>query len=77
MSRQRAITWFKRIQRGGGTYSERMKFLKQFGAGEVARALWHSSEFTLGMEYGILLALAVVFDLQKADLSVDGKGEPA
>lgn len=68
MSRQQAITWFKRIQRGGGTYSERMKYLEQFGAGEVARALWHSGEFTLGLEYGILMALAAVFDLQETDL---------
>lgn len=68
MSRQQAITWFKRIQRGGGTYSERMKYLEQFGAGEVAKALWHSGEFTLGMEYGILIALAAIFDLQEADL---------
>lgn len=68
MSGQQAIAWFKRIQRGGGTYSERMKFLEQFGAGEVAKALWHSGEFTLGMEYGILLALAAVFDLRETDL---------
>lgn len=68
MSRQQAITWFKRIQRGGGTYSERMKFLEQFGAGEIAKVLWHSGEFTLGMEYGILVTLAVIFDLQKTDL---------
>lgn len=74
MGRQQAIAWFKRIQRGGGTYSERMGFLERFGAGEVAWALWHSGEFTLGMEYGILLALAAVFDLQKTDLEESVKG---
>lgn len=68
MGRQQAITWFKRIQRGGGTYSERMEYLEQFGAGEIAKALWHSGEFTLGLEYGILIALAAIFDLQKTDL---------
>lgn len=68
MDKQQAITWFRRIQRGGGAYSERMKYLEQFGAGRTAKAVWHSGEFTLGLEYGILIALAAIFDLQKTDL---------
>lgn len=52
MGRQQTIAWFKRIQRGGGTYSERMGFLERFGAGEAAWALWHSGEFTLGWNTG-------------------------
>lgn len=74
MSRQQAIAWFKRIQRGGDTYPERMKYLERFGAGEIAKALWHSGEFTLGMGHGILLALAVVFDLRETDLEEFVKG---
>lgn len=69
MNKQQAITWFRDIQQGSGTYAERMEFLEQFGAGRIAEAVWHNGEFALGMEYGILLALARVFGLQKADLA--------
>ena len=63
MTKEQAIKWFKQIQNGAGTYPERTAFLEEFGAGEIARAIWDSGEFTLGLEYGILIALSVVYSL--------------
>lgn len=73
MNKQQALAWFRRIQQGVGTYPERMKYLEQFGAGRIAEAVWHDGKFTLGLEYGILIALVRVFDLQKADLALGDK----
>ncbi len=70
MTKQQAIEWFRRIQNGTGTYPERTAFLETFGAGSIARDIGGDGEFTLGLEYGILIALAIIFDLQPGDLKI-------
>ena len=68
MSKDEALAWYKSIQSGGGTHDERMKYLERFGVGEVAERLWDSGEFTYGIEYGILIAIAKIFELSDNDL---------
>lgn len=65
MEKEEAIALYRQIQQGGGTHLERMEYLEKFGAGEIARKLWNSGEFTLGLEYGILIALAKVYGLSE------------
>jgi|GEM_PF-2249013 len=67
MKPEQAITWFEQIQSGIGTYPERTAFLEKFGAGSSAKAIWNEGEFTLGIEYGILIALAKAYDLPGRD----------
>jgi len=66
MTRQQASEWCKRVQEG--TYEERMWYLKMFGAGTAAIAYWDDGTFTLGIEYGILIALTKAFDLAAEDI---------
>lgn len=44
-----------------GTYNEREKYIEKFGAGRMAQDLWHSCEFTYGIEYGIKIAFAKIY----------------
>lgn len=43
--------------------------LEWFPRGSVAVANWNDGLFTLGIEYGVLLALTEVFDLQPSDIA--------
>lgn len=67
-----AIARFREIQSGDGV--DRDTYLAEFGAGEVAESCWNKGMFTLGIEYGYLIALAEVFGITPDDLSkADGK----
>jgi hypothetical protein len=68
MNKAEAIELFKSIQNGRGTGDLRSKFLENFGAGKLAINLWDDEIFTLGVEYGILVAFMLAFDLKKEDL---------
>ena len=45
----------------GGTYNERKEYLIKFGAGQIAKDMWHDPLFTYGIEYGILIAVKKIF----------------
>lgn len=63
MTKTEAIALFKEIQNGRGTGDLREEFRREFGAGSVAENMWDDPKFTLGVEYGILIALQQVYDL--------------
>jgi len=63
VNKKQAIEWFKAIQNGEGTYTARMTFLEEFGVGRTAETVWDDGVFTLGIEYGILIALSVAYSL--------------
>lgn len=67
MTKEEAIKWYKQIPEYG-TYEERSEYKEKFGAGTVAKRLWNQGEFTLGLEYGILIAIARIFDLTPDDV---------
>jgi len=68
MTKQEAIKLFREIQNGRGTGDFRTKYLVAFGAGRVAEKIWNEPEFTLGVEYGILIALSKAFDIEPQGL---------
>lgn len=69
MSREQAIAWYKEIQ-SGVFGPERWDYLEKFGVGEVAKMLWNNPDFAYGIEYGVLIAIAKIFDLSHDDLAV-------
>lgn len=70
MDRAEAVQIIKRIQNGEGvardTYPVEWR-------GRVARSVWNDGVFTLGIEYGYILALTHVFGI--ADLTELAEGE--
>ncbi len=51
-----------------GTGGIRDAYRKKYAAGSIAKRLWNRDEFTLGIEYGILIAFAVFYeDLQEEE----------
>jgi len=68
MTRKQAIEWYRAIQNDAGTFSVRKEYREKFGIGNIAEMLWNDGSFTYGMEYGILIAIAKIFDLTKSDL---------
>lgn len=60
MDKDSAELWAKEVS-VMGCYPERQAYLKQFNAGEVAKDLWNDPAFTLGIEYGIKIAVAKIF----------------
>lgn len=67
MDKQQAIKRFREINGGAGV--DRQSMLEWFPRGSVAVANWNDGLFTLGIEYGVLLALTEVFDLQPSDIA--------
>lgn len=67
MTREQAIEWYKEVQ-SGVFGSERMDYLEKFEVGEVAKMLWNNPDFTYGIEYGALIAIAKIFDLSPDDV---------
>lgn len=60
MTKYEAQKWAReKCERGTGVI--RQQFYDKFGAGKVAEALWNNPTFTLGIEYGLLIAVAFVF----------------
>ena len=60
ITKEEAIQWAQDM-RINGTGTFRQAFLNTYGAGEIARDNWNNSLFTLGMEYGILLAVDFLY----------------
>jgi hypothetical protein len=59
MNKQEAIAWFKEVQGGDGV--DRITPLNVVRRGRMAVTMWNDPEFTLGMEYGVLIALTKAF----------------
>jgi hypothetical protein len=62
MTQDEALNWATKICTKNGTYEERMKYLEKFGVGEFAEKYWNDPVFTYGIEYGILIAVAKIYD---------------
>ena len=67
MTREEAIAWYRAIPEHG-PYGPRAAYLKEFRIGSVADKIWDSGEFTLGMEYGMMIAIVRIFDLTPRDI---------
>ena len=63
--RARAIQRFRDIQGGAGV--DKSDFPEEL-KGEIAKDWWHNPEFSLGIEYGVLIALYEFFNLSLEDL---------
>lgn len=61
-----ALAWWREIRSGGGV--DRGKYREAVNPGNVAEHLWNDGAFTLGVEYGVLMALAELFGLSDAQV---------
>lgn len=75
MTKAEAIEWFKEITSGAGV--DRDEVLEVLQRGSTAIAVWNDGTFTLGIEYGVLIALIKVFNLTAADLDPPREARPA
>lgn len=62
-----AIQKIKEIQNGAGI--NRNDFIDRVPRGRLAVQSWDDGKFTLGIEYGYIIALVEVFGLAREDLS--------
>ena len=60
MTRQEAIVWYRDITSGSGV--DRNEFPIE-SRGRLAQMAWDDGVFTLGTEYGVLIALRKIFDI--------------
>lgn len=68
MTREEAIAWYRSIPKNGSGH-ERKSFRDQgFGMGSIAQSYWDEPRFTLGIEYGMMIAIARVFDIKPEEL---------
>jgi hypothetical protein len=51
---------------------DRYKHLDVIQRGGVAESLWDDGAFTLGIEYGVLMALVELFEIRREDIIVRG-----
>ena len=65
MTKNDAIKLFHEIQAGAGL--DRLDFPEQFKA-DLAQLYWEDPVFMLGMEYGVLWALTIIFSISIEDL---------
>ena len=65
MTKSESIAWFKEINAGAGV--DRRKRLDVIPRGNIAIREWDSGLFTLGLEYGAMIAIAEIFDLKEKD----------
>ena len=66
MTKDQAIKWIKEIQTGGFNRNE---IVDQIPMGKIAVKLWNDSpEFSLGMEYGAIMALMITYDIKGEDI---------
>lgn len=66
MTRAEALEWCRAITSGDGV--DRDKYVDRVSRGTLAERYWDDGYFTLGVEYGVLIALIEAFDL---DLTTD------
>ncbi len=67
MNKENAVKWYKAIQNGQGV--DRDEYLPVLKRGKIAEDLWNEGSFTLGIEYGVLIALIRIFNLKTEDLT--------
>ena len=67
MTKEDAIRKIFEIQDGAGI--NRNDFIDRVPRGRLAVQAWDDDKFTLGTEYGYIIALVEVFGLAKEDLS--------
>jgi len=65
-SKKWAVDKYRKIESGDGV--DRYKCLKILRRGKCAEDSWNEGEFTLGIEYGYMIALIDVFNLTEKDL---------
>ncbi len=66
MNKDQAIKWYREITSGAGV--DRFAPLVVIDRGDVALGLWNDGAFTLGIEYGVLIALVKAFGITREDL---------
>lgn len=66
MTRAEAIAWYKEITTGAGL--DPSDTLHAIRRGRIDPNLWNDGMFTLGLQYGTMMALIKVFDLTREDL---------
>jgi hypothetical protein len=64
MDKQQAIQWVKRIQ--GGQF-DRNEIKDRIPKGKLAENLWNDGTFSYGMEYGAIMAVMKIFDLEEIE----------
>lgn len=60
MNKEEAEAWAKEVCENG-SFPERVAYISKFGVGELAKYNWYGPLFTLGIEYGILIAVAKIY----------------
>lgn len=73
MTKAEVIKWYKEITGGAGV--DRYEALETLRRGRLAEKNWDDGLFTLGIEYGVLIALIKAFDITEKDL-YDTSGAP-
>ena len=66
MIKEQAIEWYREITSGAGV--DRNAALDVVERGNIALGLWDDGAFTLGIEYGVLIALVKAFGITREDL---------
>lgn len=66
MTKSEAIAWYKEIISGEGV--DRNAALTVVRRGTAAVRVWNDGVFTLGVEYGVLIALVHAFSITREDL---------
>ena len=65
MNKEQAESWAIEVSERG-SFLIRTEYLELFDAGKIAKKLWHDPVFTLGIEYGIKIAVSRIFgDLEE------------
>jgi len=68
MTKDEAKNWAK-DRCHNGTWPARQAYIEQNEVGEMAERCWNDGLFTYGIEYGILIAVAMIYgDLQEKEL---------
>lgn len=68
MTKAEAIAWYKSINSGDGVNRTGPVESGVLGRGGIAEANWDNGLFTLGIEYGAMIAIIKIFDLKREDL---------
>lgn len=66
-NKKKAIQKIKEVGNGSGIDRNNSTLLSI--RGRIAKKLWNDAGFTLGMEYGYILALIEFFKIKKKDLT--------
>jgi len=66
LNKDEAITLFMNTPLG--TYQHRDEFRNKFGVGIIAEKHWNDGVFALGIEYGMMMTLAMIFDITPEDI---------